>query len=308
MPTWTPEQQRLFDAVYRAADKVRRYAPMATQGSGQQLIRVVGAGPRFQFKTVGGANTADPNSVNGAVSVIDLATNPNAHNRWTGTAVPPAPGTLPVPAPTRGGLYLSTDTSALLAEALHYNKASVAAGLARDRIAGTFTPKIMLKVRLTRPVDVVTLDYFSDETRRFVAEIGGDPKVEAALRAMGPLYLGPGGKPSLLDALFSTTKLPATGATDYAAARAVGLAMAADPTIDGLQVTSAQDYEPTGGGRHGGGDNVVLFGPDGKPVSAVQVTEVATLAQLPGGDLEVTRFTPAGAAGLLTESSKTVVS
>src|SRR5262249_2896791 len=146
----------------------------------------------------------------------------------------------------------------------------------QDRVAGTFTPKVMITARTERELDLVKLDYFDEETRAFIAEIGGDPKVEAALRAMGTAYLGPNGRPSRLEALFGNHA--AGGSQEYSTSRAVGLAMAAEPEFDGLVVTSAQSYEPQGGGLHGGDANVVLFGPDGPVVDKVSVAQVSTIA------------------------------
>src|SRR5262245_42328677 len=194
MPAWSIEQQKLFDAVYRATEKSRRYAPTTDLGSRVPLRRTVGMGRFFQLTTINGKNAVDPNSVRNMISVVDLGTNPYAHNRWTGTAAPSPPGMLAVPAPTRGGLYTSLDLPAVLAENFHYQHASLATALAQDRVADTFTPKMLITARTVRELSLVKLDYFDEETLAFIAEIGGDPKVEAALQAMGPAYHGSNGR------------------------------------------------------------------------------------------------------------------
>lgn len=305
MPVWSIDQQKLFNAVYRATEKVRRYAPTTDLGSGIPLRRTVGIGRFFQVTTINGKNAVDPASVRNMISVVDLGTNPHAHNRWTGTAVPAPPGVPSVPTPTRGGLYTSLDYSAVLAENFHYQHASLATTKAQDRVASTFAPKMLVTARTERELSLVNLDYFAEETRAFIAEIGGDPKVEAALRAMGPAYLGPNGRPSLLEALFNNQG--AIGSQEYSTSRAIGLAIEAEPEFDGLIVTSAQSYQPEGGGLHGGEGNVVLFGADGQPaVDKVSVTQVATVVNQGTAGIEVTRFSP-DSAGVMAESGKAIV-
>lgn len=305
MPSWSIEQQKLFNAIYRATEKARRYAPTADMGSGIPLRRTVGIGRFFQVITIGGKNAIDPTSVRNMISVVDLGTNPHAHNRWTGTAAPTPPGVLAVPTPKRGGLYTSLDYSAVLAENFHYQHASLATAVAQDRVADTFAPKMLVTTRTERELTLVKLDFFDEETRAFIAEIGGDPKVEAALKAMGSAYLGPNGRPSLLEALFNNQG--AIGSQEYSASRAIGLAIEAESEFDGLVVTSAQSYEPHGGGSHGGESNVVLFGADGQPVvDKVSVTQVATVVNQGTAGIEVTRFAP-DSAGVMAESGKDIV-
>lgn len=305
MPTWSMEQQKLFDAVYRATEKVRRYAPTEDLGAGLPLRRTVGIGRFFQLTTINGKSAVDPTSVRNMISVVDLGTNPHAHNRWTGTAAPSPPGVPSVPAPKRGGLYTSLDYSAVLAENFHYQHASLATVPAQDRITDTFAPKMLVTARTERELVLVKLDYFAEETRAFIAEIGGVPSVEAALKAMGPACLGPNGRPSLLEALFNNQG--SIGNQEYSASRAVGLAIVAESEFDGLVVTSAQSYEPGGGGLHGGEANVVLFGADGQPVAdKVSVAQVATVVNRGTAGIEVTRFSP-DSAGVMAESGKTVV-
>src|SRR5262249_35810591 len=145
-----------------------------------------------------------------------------------------------------------------------------------------------ITTRTVRELSLVKLDYFDEETLAFVAEIGGHPKVEAALKAMGAAYHGSSRRPALLEGPFKNQG--GIGNQDDSAARAAGVAMAARADFDGLLVTSAQSYEPEGGGSHGGEANVVLFGADGKPVSdKVSVAQVATVVNQGGAGIEVTR-------------------
>jgi hypothetical protein len=281
MPDWTMQQQKLFDAVYRATENQKRYAPTTRLGADQSLRRTVPTN-HVRFKEMDGKSAIEPSNL---TMVVDLKTNPNAHNRWTGTAVPPPPGNLAVPSPTRGGLYFSQDLSAGLSERFHYRGLTRAGVSAITRIARAFEPTVLVTTETKRSLDLVNIDFFSPETRRFISEIGGDARVEAALKAMGPDYLGTDGRPSLLKALFNAHR-------DYASSRALGLALAAEQDYDGLLVTSAQGYEPEGGGWHGGENNVVLFDPDGQPHNdKVGVVQVIRLVDI-GGRIEVTRYTP----------------
>ena len=304
MPVWSIEQQKLFNAVYRATEKVRRYAPTADLGSGRPLRRTVGIGRFFQLTTINGKNAVDPTSVRNMISVVDLVTNPHAHNRWTGTSAPSPPGVPSVPAPTRGGLYTSLDYSAVLAENFHYQHASLATALAQDRIADTFAPKMLVTARTVRELALVKLDYFDEETR---LHRGDRRRPQRRSRPEGD---GAG--------LFRPERapVPARGAVQQSrihrqpgilGVRAVGLAIEAEQEFDGLIVTSAQSYEPGGGGLHGGEANVVLFGADGQPVAdKVSVAQVATVVNQGTAGIEVTRFSP-DSAGVMAESGKAIV-
>lgn len=291
MVHWTLEQRKLFDAVYQATEKQRRFAPVVSLGSDQSLRRVVGK-KYVHFVEFQGRNAIEPSNL---TMVVDLATNRKAHNRWTGLPAPPAPGMVSVPVPTRGGLYLSADLSAVLSERFHYHGTTRANVTAMARISRSFESMALVVTETKRTLDLVKIDFFSAETQQFIAEIGKASAVQSALQATGAKYVGTDGRPSLLQALFNHDS-----DRDYAASRGLGLALAAEPDYDGLLVTSAQGYRSQDGGWLGGENNVVLFDADGKPYNdKVGVVQVITLAAT-GGGLGVTRFLPA--SGLLVES------
>ncbi len=117
-----------------------------------------------------------------------------------------------------GGLYTSLDYSAVLAENFHYQRASLATAVAQDRVADTFAPKMLVTTRTERELTLVKLDFFDEETRAFIAEIGAIPSRGCTLKAMGSAYLGPNGRPSLLEAL--SNNQGAIGSQEYSASRA----------------------------------------------------------------------------------------
>jgi hypothetical protein len=164
--------------------------------------------------------------------VLDARTN----NRWTGWG----------PGGHVAGLYLSLSSGALAAELAHYQHGKVAEAFTQGR-------QTLLSYRVLGSLLLVDLSKHCLQADRVFELLGKDADVRAEL-----MKAGMPGRP-LKELAFSTT--------DYSVARGIGigLAMAKEPSFDGLIVHTARGDERTGFD----GDNVVLFGKAGEPHSAL---------------------------------------
>ena len=89
-------------------------------------------------------------------------------------------------------------------------------------------PRCFVKMKTVRELIIADLDTSSDRTLRLFHEIQKDKDVTAALSALG--YR------SLIDAVLDPN--------DYAAGRGLGLALATNPEIDGMRITSRANSQP----------------------------------------------------------------
>jgi hypothetical protein len=247
---WSDAQQTLARAVYAAAKRVSKYAPMDhTVSVGNVLLRVFdrhhlfGTAPkRVQ---VGEVNKA-------ALMVRDAGTD---RNRFSGSI--PAFSGGPLIAPERSGaFYCAKDVRAQMAEMLHYtpDHATRAPG-SLQFVLQALHGKCMVLIKPTTDIHLVTLNADSGGTSRFFDELQRADGVRAALTSMR--YT------DITQAIFSPT--------EYSAARGLGLGLMSNPAIDGIEIDSARSFETITDGAAASifrtGSNVLLFGRSGEVLS-----------------------------------------
>ncbi len=280
---WDQNRRQLFQSVYAAVTKLSRYAPFDGFGAGLPMRRNLPS-IHLAFSGAPGSRVIGANSVLSGITVRDVTKD---SNRLTGIA-PNLPGLSSVTV-MRGGLYTSEDVAALLAELNHYADAA----LPRDRfgkapVVDVVQPKAFFKMQATRELLLVDLDTSSAGCVRFFAEVQQQPGVSNALATLG--YR------SLLDAV--------AHASDYSAARALGLGLASNPEIDGLRITSARGFS-TADVTDETGNNLVLFGADQQPlVGMVRVTSIHLVESAVAGTMQAIHFLPS-AIGTFVESGAT---
>lgn len=231
---------KLFEAVYRAT--ARRLgdssAPTVTLYPKQDgLVRSVKAQHLHNQY-----HAFDPGAVLGNLVVRDAAMD---WNRFSGSG----PGGKVAP---KGGLYTSRHASPMMGEIWHYAPGKT------PNVARALASRGVLRLRILRMLTLLDLSRYSPRTDAFLDALEGDSDVRAALAA-NPRYAA-----SRLSRLLLADD-------DYTVGRAVGLAVAESPLVDGLKAGTARHSDRPGET----GDNVVLFGPDGQPIRRmVEVDEV----------------------------------
>lgn len=281
--SWTPKRLALAHAVYAATQRESRFAPMlAPMGSGNLLLR------SFSRQHLGqGLPASIPmTQVQESIRVRDAALD---QNRFSGQL--PAFEHRPAVVPARGGLYCSEDIHAAIAELMHYSEPNLARHMiSKPARLEVFAKRCFVGLRAVGELGVVSLQSDSPAMLPFLATLGRDPAVAKALAAAR--------YKDLFEALYA--------AQDYAAARGLGLGLAANPEIDGVRLISARDYEADAGGQRvmRTGDNVLIFGLDQRIATHAVRVESLHLVDKVGtaGELEVIHY--AAAAGGVFQMAK----
>lgn len=171
-------------------------------------------------------------------------------NRFTGTS--------PVASiKNQGGLYVYRHEEAGLAEFMHYGESMetlpMNVNTKRVSIPHLMATKAVFRIRTLKPFRLANISPFSGGgyVQKFLRDVENDADVKNLL----------GGVPLINKIL---------DAGDYSAGRAVGLAFATVPYIDGIQSQTARSTE-----RYGKtGDNICIFGNNGDPVPHLEVEAV----------------------------------
>ena len=284
---WNLVRLALAHAVYAKVRKEAPYAPMsAPLGPGNVLLR------SFDRSYVGAGvpATIDVNTVLESIRVRDGTRD---QNRFSGPL--PAFGKSPAIVPKRGGLYCSEDIHAAIAELLHYADPNLSRHvIARSSRLPALMKRCFVSLRAIGELDVVALDSSSEAMLPFFDRIQRDPDVNKALIAAG------------YKELFQAIYAP----QDYSAARGLGLGLESNGEIDGVQLISARDYRAETG-RHDvfrTGDNVMLFGADGKIAhDKVRVEALHLVDPVPGStELSIVHYERSGAVFIKTTTTRMV--
>jgi hypothetical protein len=162
--------------------------------------------------------------------------------------------------PARGGLYCSLQQQAQVNEVLHY--ARTEKSVPRDRTSGfpradvALHRKCIVKIRLMGWLLAADLSPHNPVARNFIEDLGNADAVQDAFR-------GTGGVPrSTWDAL--------NDGQDCSFARGLGLAVANSGHLQALQAGTVRQSERS---SFESGDNLVLFGVDGKAVPNIWIEE-----------------------------------
>lgn len=246
----------LFDATYEAARKFAR--------DGDVPLRSIPAGS-LVLRSVGAAYKGVPATPDSARTIFGGST---ADNRWSG-ARPTGAGV--------GALYLSRHLDAVSNELFYYadldttlpRHPDLGRVLAQDALKG----RLIYRFEVTTPLWVADLSLESARGMALVKRLGEATKVKPALYAAG----FPSG-------------VAAYQGGDYSFPRALGLAIADELKLaDGLEIVTARDEWAKIGET---GNNLALFGADGKPVPSLKPRSVLAFGVGAAGQLEqtVTRF------------------
>lgn len=156
-----------------------------------------------------------------------------------------------------GGLYVYRQEEAGLAEFMHYGEAMntlpVDVNTRRISVPHLLATKAVFRIRTLKPFILANVSPFSGggHVQKFLRDVENDPAVKGLL----------GGVPLVNKIL---------DAHDYSVGRAVGLAFATVSYLDGMQSKTARATD-----RYGTtGDNIVLFGENGKSVPYLEVESV----------------------------------
>ena len=172
-------------------------------------------------------------------------------NRFTGKSFYPE-------ITSSGGLYCSTQQSALVNELLHYGRPEIPGGAVTgaQRIDRSLASKCIVKIRLMGCMLAADLSPHNPGAQKFVEDLGKAPSVQAAFHSTGGLAT------VIWQELFDKE--------DCSVARGIGLAVANSGPFRALQALSVRPS-----GRPGGetGDNIVFFGHDRVPPEGLYIEE-----------------------------------
>lgn len=277
---WSKLQHQLARAVYAAVKRESPLAPMDTNPvpANSYLIRSF---DKTYLQYIDKAKTKiSLDSTDKAICAFDSR---KEQNRFSGL-ISSKYGEAPIQ-PRRGGLYCTQDARAQMAELLHYAPKSSTSLFGKSSLYNVVLPKCFAVVRAVRNLDVVDLYSESLWTYRFYDRVQSDNKVNKLLKALG--------YKDLLSAVLDQK--------DYAASRALGLGLEANPEIEGMGIISARDYETEVDMNPviQTGNNIVLFKEDLKPASEmVLVTSMHVVDENASGKKMVSHY-EAGSSGLL---------
>lgn len=236
---------KLFEAVYNAVKKKadlgdfpQEYLPAGTyieRASDKQYVSLAPNG------------LVSKNSANEALKIRDADWD---SNRFTGISSAAS-------IRNQGGLYVYRHEEAGLAEFMHYGESMESLPMnvntKRVSVPHLMATKAVFRIRTLKPFMLANISTFSGGgyVQKFLNDIENDASVKGLL----------GGVP-----LINKILDPA----DYSAGRAIGLAFATVPYIDGLQSKTARSTE-----RYGTtGNNICIFGKNGEPVPNLEVEAV----------------------------------
>ena len=186
------------------------------------------------------------------LEVRDGSSSDSNANRFTGAA--------PDGSAHVGGVYFATHVTPMLMEVRHYNN--------KRNVKQALRGKVVLEVEVLGAINVMDLSMHSPETTKFLTAIGKSSEVRAVLN---------GRVPELKQKMLSN---------DFSVSRAIGLA-AGSMGYDGLIAQTARtDLDSKTG------DNLILFGRNGKRVSRKLRIVSAMLFKLRKGpnELAVQKF------------------
>ena len=190
-------------------------------------------------------------TANGSRTIIDGKTD---RNRWSGVGVEANQ--------SRGGLYLSTHLDALTNEMMYHGRRQGEIVSLSDILAGTYRgeplpqeerlqlQKVVVNLTAQTHIAVADLSGDSEAAKTFYSELSAKLEVK---KAISGIYK------SSLDAV--------NASDDHSASRAIALALKENPYIEGIQIGSVRRDYPSIGDTN---DNVVLFGPDNKPLKTLR--------------------------------------
>lgn len=274
--SWTFPHLALAHAVFERTRDESPYAPMHSPlGPGNLLLR------SFDRQYLGSGALPPTIGMQKVLEAIKVRDATLDQNRFSGPL--PAWKGHPAVNPKRGGLYVSQDIHAALAELYHYTDPNLARQLIGQPARLTvFEGRCFVSLRAVGELGVVDLHSGAAAMLPFLRGIEQDPAVAAALQARG--YR------NLFDALYA--------AQDYAAARGLGLGLESNNEIDGLRMLSARDYEADAGGSRvlRTGDNVMLFGLDQRiATDKVRIEALHLVDSIPGkAAFTVSHYAPDG--------------
>lgn len=199
----------------------------------------------------------DPQTVPANLQVRDALRD---RNRFSGLTPSHAGGGIQT-----GGVYFSRHPAALLNELRNYSGR-------RKPITKVLARKGVISLEVVQCMQLLDLSAYSHHTSRFLTDIAQDSDVQDAMRHNNLVQQGLRFKQLLLHP------------NDYTVARAIGLAVAENHQLDGVQFRTARDSDRPGES----GDNVVLYGPDGRVVTKKAVAATVTLFRYDGKSREVT--------------------
>ncbi|MEM9828463.1 MAG: hypothetical protein AAF958_17875 [Planctomycetota bacterium] len=223
----------LFEAVYLATKRSlsRGNFPNRWVARGNGLVRLVDKQYLTTYREFDASKVVDCLRVWGT----------DSNHRFSGSA-PLGIGSSGV---QHGAVYFSTQHASMLNEMHHYAKQS-------SKFARNLKQRGVIESEIVKPLTVLDLSRHSGQTLKYLDSLGQDADVKRAL-ASGP---------------FANSGLTLTQlvrhTNDYSAARAIGLAVGDDRSLDGITVETARPSVRDGGES---GDNVVLYGPKGEVVS-----------------------------------------
>jgi hypothetical protein len=285
--SWTAAHLELAHAVFERVRRESAYAPMTSPlGPGNRLLR------SFDRQYIGGGPPPPTIGMHTVLESIKVRDAVRDQNRFSG----PLPGWSGHPAvqPRRGGLYLSEDIHAALAELYHYADPNLARQLiGHPKRLAVLEGRCFVSLRAVGELSVVNLESNAPGMLPFFRRIEQDPAVAAALRTSR--------HKDMFDAIYAPQ--------DYAAARGLGLGLESNPEIDGIRVLSARDYEADAGGARvlRTGDNVMLFGLDQRlATDKVHVDALHLVDAVPGRpELQVTHYARGGGGAFRLENQAT---
>lgn len=240
------KRPHVVKAVYEAASQLlaKRDAPTELIQANRVLYRAAD----LKYMTVNANGVFPRGAANQALVVRDGTWDTN---RFSGISKVPG-------IQAAGGLYCAIQQAALVNELLHYtaNQPGVimntATGLPFP--ASTFAQKFVVQIRLMHSLMVCDISPHNAASRSFLNAIGNAPTVQTALRQGGNLPIS-----------FWTELVDGH---DCSAARGLGLAVAYSGYLHGLQAATVRQSDRA---LDESGDNVVLFGLDGQPLSGMWI-------------------------------------